>query len=155
MILKRFPQYYGDRMMPWGEGTVVWGAGGFAFLGGVGGGGPEAYKWGEDYVLDEPIGQQAKESLEKIKTKLESYGTSLENIVHIWYYIVGEFPDGFVAHPRFQEAFQAIDEFWKENAPSLAHDKNPLPSTVIGCTGLGRNKQLIEILAFAVLPPLT
>ncbi len=141
--------------MPWSTGTAVWGAGGFVFPAGVGGGAAEAYD--EKYTLEGvPIGQQAKEALGKIKKNLEEFDTSLENITHVWYYIVGtDWPDGVYSHPRCQEAWQAIDEFWRENAPSLAHNKDPLPNTLIACTGLGRKNQLIEILVIAALPPLT
>ena len=151
MIKKRFRVFHGKKHMPWATGTAVWGAGGFVFLSGTEGRSPDT-----DIVL-EGIAAQAKLCMTKIKERLEEFGTSIDNICHLWYYIKGpEFPKGVHDDSKWLEASKAIDEFWVENGyPDFVTDKNPLASTLLGISSLARKEMLIEITAIATLPPLT
>ncbi len=150
MIKKRFNVFHGKRHMPWSAGTAVWGAGGFVFLSGTEGRDPET-----DEVV-EGIGAQTKLALQKIKERLEDFGTSLDNICHLWYYIKGpDFPDGIENDPKWVEACKARREFWLENGcPDFVEEKTPPPGTLLGISSLGQKDMLIEITAIAALPPL-
>jgi len=149
MIKKRFPIYYEGQKMSWTTGTAVWGAGGFVFLSGSEGQIKAAS------IIEEGIVPQTKLTLEKIKQRLEDFGTSLDNICHLWIYLVGQFPDGVEADPIWQESFKATDEFWEENCPDFTSYRNPPAATLIGVPALAAKGQLIEIMAIAALPPLT
>jgi len=150
MIKKRFPVFYEGKKMVWATGTAVWGAGGFVFLSGTEG------QTKAVSLIEEGIAPQIRLAMEKIKERLEEFGTSLDNICHLWYYIVGsEFPNGVANDPKWQEAAKVIDEFFKENCPDFAFDRNPPASTLIGVSGLGAKGQLIEVMVIAALPPLT
>lgn len=147
MIKKRFPVYYQGKMMPWGSGTAVWGAGGFVFLAGTEG------QIKAESVIEEGMAAQTRLTLEKIKQRLEEFGTTLDNLCHLWVYIVGDFPDGAVADAKYQELRKARDAFWAENCPDFL--SNPPPSTLVPVPALGAKGQLVEITAIAALPPLT
>ena len=150
MIKKRFPIFYGKKHMSWSTGTAVWGAGGFVFLSGTEGRSPDT-----DEVV-EGMAAQTKMCLTKIKERLEEFGTSLDNICHLWYYIKGpDFPDGIQNDPKWIEASKARYEFWLENGyPDFVEDKNPPPGTLLGVSSLAKKEMLIEITAIAALPPL-
>lgn len=150
MIKKRFPVFYGGKKMTWSTGTAVWGAGGFVFLSGTEGRNPET-----DEAV-EGIAAQTKMCLVKIKERLEQFGTSLDNICHLWFYIAGpDFPDGVVNDPKWIEARKARREFWLENGcPDFVEEKNPPGSTLLGISSLARKDMLIEITVIAALPPL-
>ena len=151
MIKKSFRVFHANQLMPWSTGMAVWGAGGFVFLSGAEGIDPDT-----DVVL-EGIGSQTRLALEKIKERLEEFGTSLDNICHLWYYVKGpEFPEGVHNDPKWVEASKAIDEFWLESGyPELASNRAPLPSTLLGISSLAQKEMLIEITAIAALPPLS
>ena len=137
--------------MPWSKGMAVWGAGGFVFLSGAEGRDPDTD------VVPEGIGAQTRITMQKIKERLEEFGTSLDNICHMWYYIKGpEFPYGVEKDPKWLEAIKARDEFWVENGyPDLVSTKNPPPGTLLGIPSLALKDMLIEITVIAALPPLT
>ena len=73
--------------------------------------------------------------LQKIKDRLEEMGTSLENIVHMIFYVAGPFPDGVAKSPNCR--FDVLDAFFKENCPTLCMDNNPPSSDLIGVAALG------------------
>jgi len=147
MDKKRFPVFYGGQLMPWSTGTAVRGAGGFVFLCGSEGRDPDT-----DEVVS-GMAAQVKMTLTKIKDRLEEFGTSPDNICHMWYYVKGsDFPDGLENDPNWIEAQKTRAEFWIENGyPELA---NSIPGTLIGVTSLAKKEMLIEITAIAALPPL-
>jgi len=145
-----FPVYHAGRKMEWSTGCAVWNMGGIVFLSGSEGRDP-------DTDIPRPgIKAQAALALEKIKTRLEEFGTSLDNILHVWYYVVGpDFPNGVQYDPKWQEACEAIEAFWVESGyPQFCHDKSPLAGTLVGVSGLGHKDMLIEIQVVAALPPL-
>ncbi|MFC2018460.1 RidA family protein [Chloroflexota bacterium] len=149
MLKKRFPVYYEGTKMRWATGTAVWGAPGYCFLSGT-----EGQK-GPESIIEEGMKEQTRLSLEKMKERLEDFGTTLDNICHLWYYIVGsDFPNGVAPDPKFVEAAGAIDEFWAKYCPDFCWKENPPPSTLVGVSGLGARGQLIEIMCIAAVPPL-
>lgn len=89
------------------------------------------------------IEAQTKMCMEKIKSRLEECGSSLENIIKLTYYIKGPvFPEGIPGYRRF---FQGA-------LPGFMSDKNPPTSDLIGVSGLGHKNMLIEIACVAALP---
>jgi len=143
-----FPVYHAGKKMEWCTGCAVWNMGGIVFLSGA---------EGRDMDTDIPpasIKDQTKLAMQKIKARLEEFGTSLDNILHLWYYIVGSsFPNGVQYDSKWIAAGEALDEFWTENGfPQFCHDKSPLAGTLVGITGLGRKEMLIEIQVVAALP---
>lgn len=136
--------------MPWSTGMAVWGAGGFVFLSGAEGRNPDT-----DVVV-EGMSAQTKLALKKIKERLEEFGTSLDNICHMWFYIKGpEFPNGVVEDPKCIEMKKAADEFWVENGyPDLVREQNPPAATLLGISSLALKDMLVEITVIAALPPL-
>ena len=151
MIIKRLPVFHGGKQMPWSKGMAVQEAGGFVFLSGAEGRDPNTD------AVPEGIGAQTRTTMEKIKARLKEFGTSPDNICHVWYYIKGpEFPNGVQEDPKWLEAVKARDEFWVENGyPDLVAMKNPLPGTLLGISSLAKKDMLIEITVIAALPPLT
>ena len=145
MQKKRFNVYHGGKLMPWATGTAVWDAKGFVFLSGAEGRDPDTD------VVAEGAYAQTKMALAKIKQRLEEFGTSPDNICHIWYYTVGpDFPVGVQDDPKSQERIKALQEFWKENCPQFL--TNPPASTLLGIAGLARKEMLIEIMVIAAIP---
>ena len=138
--------------MPWGKGTVVKGAKGFIFLAGTEGIDPAIGKPGaKGAVVVEGIEAQTRMALEKIKSRLEEMGSSLENIVKLVWYIKGtEFPDGVALSPNYIKAAKVREEFFKEHCPAFC--KNPPPGDLIGVSGLALKGMLIEIACIAALP---
>ncbi len=150
MIKKSFRVFHGKELMPWSTGTAVWGAGGFVFLSGA-----EGIDSDTDAVV-EGIGAQTRLAMEKIKERLEEFGTSLDNICHMWVYIAGpEFPDAVVGDPRMQEFRRVRNEFWDQYCPQFRSDRKPPASTLLGVSSLARKGMHIEITVVAALPPLT
>ena len=81
---------------------------------------------------------------------LEEAGSSLDNIVKMWYYVVGDFPDGLAYSETWQSICQVREEFFKEHAPNLCADQNPPTFDLIGVKHLALPKMLIEIAVVAV-----
>lgn len=144
MQKKRFNVYHGCKLMPWATGTAVRDAKGFVFLSGVGGRDPDTEEVAEGAYA------QTKLAMQRIKQRLEEFGTSLENICHMWTYIVGpEFPDGVSGDPKSQERRKALDEFWRENCPEFL--TNPPAATLVGVAGLNEKKMVLEIMVIAAI----
>ncbi len=146
MEKKTYPLYYGGKKMVWSKGTVVKDANGFVFLSGTEGIDPKTGN------LIPGAEAQARMCMEKIKSRLEEMGASLDNIVQITTYIAGEFPNGVLNSPTFVEAWRVVDEFFKEHCPDLCSDKNRPSSTLVGVPSLASKGMLIEITVVAALP---
>ena len=142
MEIKRPMGMVAGKPVGFAEGTAVCGARGFVFLSGIIGTDP---KTGE---TPEGMGAQTRVALEHIKQSLEEFGSSLENICHIWYHVVGSFPNGIHNDPEGQERRDTLVKFWQENCPST-----PRPAaTEVGVTALVRPELLVEITAIAAIP---
>jgi enamine deaminase RidA (YjgF/YER057c/UK114 family) len=141
--------YHGDTLMIWGKGTTVKNARGLVFVAGTEGLVPDV-DFSKGGRVVEGAAAQTRLALEKIKSRLEEMGSSLEYIVKLTWYVVGEFPDGVVNHPNFR--FDVWDQFWKENCPRFASDCNPPTHDLIGVSGLGIKDQLVEIACVAAIP---
>ena len=144
MEIKTYKTYYGGKLMPWGKGTVVKNPNGWIFLGGAEGRDPKT----DDVIPG--MGAQARLCFEKIKANLEEMGSSLDNIVKLWYYVVGDFPGGLADSDEWQTVEKVKYEFFKEHAPQLCVDNNPPTEDLIGVKQLARPEMLIEIACTAV-----
>jgi enamine deaminase RidA (YjgF/YER057c/UK114 family) len=84
----------GDRMMPWGKGTVVTGAKGLVFLAGntATADDYEPFKKGGGAVGD--AAAQWRNILTNIKSDLEELGTSLDHLIRLTFFVKGPFPTG-------------------------------------------------------------
>ena len=154
MELTTYKCYAGNKQMPWGKGTVVKGAKGLVFLGGVTAGTDEYDPRSPDFlekrmVVQDP-GEQWRTVLTKIKKNLEELGTSLDNIVKMTFYVKGPFPNGVGRSPN--NRMDVLDTFFKEHCPRLAGANNPPPSELIGVAGLAHPDMVIEIVVVAALP---
>lgn len=148
MELKRYNLYHGGKLQAFSKGTVVKGAKGFVFLSGT-----EGIKDVAEVEVAEGIEAQTRMCLEKIKSRLEEMGSSLDNIVKIQWFLKGpEFPDGVRNSPNWQKASRVIQEFWRKYCPEMCGDKNPPASDLIGVSGLALKDMLIEIIATAAIP---
>ncbi len=148
MRKKSFRVFHGGKIMPWATGRAFWGAAGYVWLSGSEGRSPD-----DDRVLP-GIYDQAKLALKKIKERLEDFGTSLENIANVNYYIVGpEFPNGVANDQKWTDAKRAINDFFEESGlPQHRLDNNPFASTLIGVAALALKEMLIEIQVVAAIP---
>jgi len=145
MDIKTYKVNYGGELMPWGKGCVVRNFNGLVMLGGTEGRDPET-----DEVVP-GMEAQAKMALEKIKANLEEMGSSLNNIIKLWYYVVGDFPEGLAASEEWQKVEKVKYEFFSKYAPQFCIDNNPPTEDLIGVKQLARPEMVIEIACMAVL----
>ena len=101
--------------------------------------------------VPEKVGEQARLAMENIKDRLAEFGTSLKNIVFWRRYVVGDFPNGIVSDPMYQEINSALQDFWKENYPEFLRENNPPASTLVGVTALARPEFKVEIEVIAAI----
>ena len=145
MEFQRSPVILAGKPAVYAEGTMVKGNSGFVWLSG---------SVGIDIntgVVPEAPGEQAKLALENIKTRLAKYGSSLPNIVHMWLYIKGQFPNGIVNDPRFIEIRDTIEDFWRDNCPEYLIENNPPTQTLLGVTSLAEPDYHLEIMVVAAI----
>ena len=154
MEMKTYKCYSGGVPMPWGKGTVVRGAGGFVFVGGmtgwIEGYNPKSPGFHQAPTVAEGAAAQTRLVMEKIKAALEDMGSSLENIVKMTYYVKGPFPDGVGRSSNWR--LDVIDEFFREHCPRLCSDDNPPPSELIGVSSPAHPDMVIELACIAGLP---
>ena len=146
MEIQRSPFVITGQNREWAKATVVLGSRGTIYLSGSAGTDPVTGK------TPEAIGEQTKNALKAIKTIVEEYGSSLKNILHMWYCVKGSFPNGMLGDPVWQEADKAMQDFWKENCPEFAVENNPPASTLVGVAALAIPELKIEIQAVAAIP---
>ena len=144
MEIKTHKLYYGGKLMTWGKGCVVKNPNGWIYLGGTEGRDPDT-----DEVVP-GVEAQAKLCFEKIKANLEEMGSSLDNIVKMWYYVVGDFPEGLAHSKIYENICRVREEFFREHAPQLFCDNNPPTHDLIGVKCLARPEMVIEIACTAV-----
>lgn len=145
MEIQRAPIVIAGQAREWARGTGVTGARGFVFLSGSVGLDPNTGK------IVEGAGEQAKLAMENIKAALAEYGSSLKNIVHIWQYVKGQFPNGVLNDPRYSEISNVIEEFWKQNCPEFLPENNPPAETLLGVTSLAWPELHLEIMVVAAI----
>jgi len=137
--IRRPPDLRAGQPLGWAKGAAVIGAKGFVFLSGVTGRDPKTGK------PVEGVKAQTKVIFESIKRKLEELGTSLENICHIRMDWTGESAG----------AWEALQEFWKENCPRFAEDnpdRDPPAMTGLQVTALALPEMFIEVTVIAAIP---
>ena len=144
MEIKTHKLYYGGKLMTWGKGCVVKNPSGWIYLGGTEGRDPDT----DDVVPG--VEAQAKLCFEKIKANLEEMGSSLDNIVKMWYYVAGDFPEGLAISDTWQTISRVRDKFFREHAPQLCTDNNPPTCDLLGVKHLARPEMIIEIACTAV-----
>ena len=147
--------YYGEKLMPWGKGCVVKNPNGWIFLGGIGGidTNTDVKAIPSDFhPVDVLSGAEAqtRRCFERIKSTLEEMGSSLDNIVKMEFYVVGDFPDGLVSSETWQTVTRVKDEFFREHAPQLCSDNNPPTYDLLGIKHLALPEMIIEIAVVAV-----
>jgi len=145
MEIQRSPVVVAGQHGGYAKGNSVTGAKGFVILSGSVGIDVNTGK------IPGGGGEQAKLAMENIKARLEEYGSSLKNILFWRRYIKGEFPNGILNDPRYQEMDKALQEFWKENCPEFLKANNPPASTLLGVTALAQPGFLIEIEVVAAI----
>ena len=155
MEIKTHKLYYGGKLMPWGSGCVVKNPNGWIFLGGVEGIDPDTKVQvlpAETSPVDVVPGVEAQARLcfKKIKSNLEEMGSSLDNIVKMWFYVVGDFPNGLAYSDTWQTIARVREEFFREHAPQLCSDNNPPTLDLIGVKHLALPEMVIEIAVVAV-----
>lgn len=155
---KTFPLYIDGKKTSWGKGCV---ANGFVFCGGTNGVDPELKTGG--FVTPHRIAgvelrcvagaeEQTKTALDQLKKGLEEMGSSIHNIVKMWFYVVGkDFPEGIGMHPAWLSIERAKEEWFKKNAPEFCVDKSPPTYDLVGVTGLGPKGAVVEIAAVATV----
>ena len=157
MEIKTLKLYYGGKPMPWGKACVVKDFKGLVFLGGVEGIDPNTKIKDSQAEVFQPVdvaqGVEAQTRLcfQKLKSALEETGSALNNIVKMWYYVVGDFPEGLAYSNQWQTICRVREEFFKEHAPELCVDKNPPTFDLIGVKSLALPDMLIEIAAEAAI----
>ena len=145
MDIHRSPVVIAGQPAVYAKGSAVTGAKGFVLLSGSVGIDVNTGR------VPEGAGEQAKLAMENIKARLEEYGSSLENILLVRKYIKGEFPNGIVNDPLYQEMDGAIENFWTEHCPEFLKENNPAASTLLGISALARPEFLIEIEVVAAI----
>jgi len=153
MEIKTHQLYYGGKLMPWGKGCVVKNPNGWIFLGGAEGINPDTEVrpyCSTDVLVDVIPGVEAQTKLcfEKIKAALEEMGSSLDNIVKMWYYVVADSP--LVSSNTWQTIVKVREEFFREHAPQLCADNNPPTFDLLGVKQLALPDMIIEIAVTAV-----
>jgi enamine deaminase RidA (YjgF/YER057c/UK114 family) len=137
--IKRSPVIVAGQTGGYAKGCVVTGAKGFVLLSGSVG---IDTNTGE---IPTSAGEQTKLAMKNIKARLEEYGTSLNSILFTRIYVKGDFPNGIVNDPKYQEASAAMQEFWREHCPEFLQENNPSANTLLGVTSLARPDFFIEI----------
>ena len=157
MEIKTQKLYYGGQLMPWGKSCVVKNPNGWVFLGGVEGIDPDtqikdsAVEKSQPMDVASTVEAQAKLCFEKIKAALEEVESSLDNIVKMWYYVVGDFPEGLAYSEIWQTICRVREKFFKENAPQKCVENNPPTFDLLGVKHLALPGMVIEIAVEAVL----
>ena len=146
MEIQREPVEIAGQAQGWAKGAKATGASGFVFLSGSVG---LDLNTGE---TPEGAGAQAAIALANLKANLEKYGTSLSNIMHIFLFVKGNFPEGVGYDPRYAEISAAMAEFWTANCPEFLKGNNPPAMTLIGVTALGIAAWDLEIQVIAAVP---
>ena len=145
MEIKKSPVVVGGEKRAYASGTSAIGARGFVTLSGAVGEDADTGKIPDD------IGEQTTIALTNITTRLEAQESSLENIMHIWWYLVGPFPEGISATDDWKKCARAIEAFWKDNYPEFHYKDNPPAGTLLGVTALAGPKLKIEIMIMAAI----
>lgn len=157
MEIKTQKLYYGGRLMPWGKSCIVKNPNGWVFLGGVEGIDPDTQIKNTEVEKSQPVDvastveAQAGLCFKKIKAALEEAGSSLDNIVKMWYYVVGDFPEGLAYSETWKAICSVREKFFEEHAPEKCVENNPPTFDLLGVKHLALPDMVIEIAVEAVL----
>ena len=126
MKIKRALMIVAGKTRDWSKGTAAVKPGGLIFLSGSVG-------FDKNGDIAKSVGEETRLALESIKQSVEEYGSSLENLVHIYEFVVGEFPNGIGNDPKWVEIDNEMQEYWKEHCPQFLRSNNPVAETTIEC----------------------
>lgn len=132
---KSLPLTHGGERVGWGKGCIARGT--FVFLSGSEG------RDLETDLCNGTMGEQIEVIWDKIKSRLEEFGTSCENIVQRMTFVTDM--DEFFRHARWYQ-----QRWLRKNAPKLL-DEEPA-STLIGVPRLHLPEMTVEIQVIAVIP---
>ena len=145
MEIQRPPVIVAGKQAGYAKGAKVMGARGFVALAGS-----VPIDVGTGKIPDD-MGERARIVMQNIKDRIEEYGSSLKNIL-IWRrYIVGDFPNGVINDPKYQEMDKALQDFWRENCPEFLRENNPPASTLLGVPSLAQSGFSLEIEVVAAI----
>ena len=151
MELVTHKKFKGDRLMPWGKGTVGTGAKGTVYLCGNTATADDYDPTGKQGGFVGDAAAQWRAVLRNIKSDLEELGSSLDYLIRLTFFVKGPFPNGGVlSSPNFR--LDVADEFFAEHCPKHCSYNNPPPSEVIGVAALAHPDFVVEIVAVAALP---
>ena len=132
---KSLPLTHGGERVGWGKGCIARGT--FVFLSG---------SEGRDLETDlctGTMGEQIEVIWDKIKSRLEEFGTSCENIVQRMTFVTDM--DEFFRHAKWYQ-----QRWLRKNAPKLLEEEPA--STLIGVPRLHLPEMTVEIQVIAVIP---
>jgi enamine deaminase RidA (YjgF/YER057c/UK114 family) len=101
--------------------------------------------------IPDDAGEQAKLVMKNIKSRLDDFGSRLENILFFRMYYKGIFPNGVFGDPNHTKIEKAIQDFWREHCPQFLRENCGPSESIIGVTSLARPKVLIEIEVVAAI----
>lgn len=132
---KSLPLSHGGERVGWGKGVVARGT--FVFLSGVEGRDPETD------LCNGTMGEQLEIIWDKIKERLEEFGTSCENIVQRMRFVTDM--DEWFRHASWYE-----QRWLRKNAPKLL--ENQPAATLLCVPRLALPEMKIEVQVIAVIP---
>ena len=132
---KSIPLYHGGERVGWGKGSIAGGS--FIFLSGSEARDPETD------ICSGTMGEQIEMTWDKIKQRLEEFGTSCDNVVQQMIFVTDM--DEFFRHGRWYQT-----RWLRKNAPKLLEDEPA--STLLGIPRLALPEMKVEIQVIAVIP---
>ena len=132
---KSLPLYHGGERVPWGKGCVARGS--FVFLSGSEARDPETD------ICSGTMGQQIEMTWDKIKQRLEEFGTSCENIVQSMTFVTDM--EEWFCHGNWYQR-----RWLRKNAPKLLEEQPA--GTLLGIQRLALPEMKVEIQVIAVVP---
>lgn len=124
---------HAGKVMVWGKGAA---AGDFVFLSGV-----EARSESDD-VPARTMKEQVVLVMDRIRSRLEEAGSSIDNVVKFVWYISDR--------AQIQDFYDARDGWLAENAPSLIKERSYASTLLV--VGLARHDMLVEVDCIAYGP---
>lgn len=132
---KTLPLFAGGARINWGKGCAARGT--FVFLSGSEARDPETD------ICTGTMGEQIEMTWDKIKQRLEEFGTSCENIVQKMTFVTDM--DEFFRHGRWYQ-----QRWLAKNAPKLLEEEPA--ATLLGVPRLALPEMKVEIQVIAVIP---
>ena len=139
MEIKRVSAMFAGKPRGYAKATSLIGAKGLVWLSGCIGVNEDT---GE---IPEDAGEQTTLVLKNIKTRLDEFGSRLENILFFRMYFKGTFPSGVFGDPNHAKVEKAMQDFWREHCPQFLRENCGPSESIIGVVSLARPQILLEI----------